>query len=426
MPRLLGHGNHSPVRPGRPRPARHRKLSTWRKVLLGVVTVVGLAVAVAPFASAFATGCLATLPVCAAEVAEMATGGASGGSLKFSSGRLHHPPRADSPACSRARGRPRHRPRRLFADRGYDYDKYRRLLRARSITQARSDSSSSFTASRVNLPRPSLSTASLPREVIANSITSTARMLQDGDCRRVDLRHIVAVAASCRAAAAPWAMGSPCPKTAVSTSSLAIRCSDSMARVRSVLKTPSMVRPTLATASPVNSTPGPGRWSAIDPSVCPGTATTTAPPPNSSTSPSCTSRSTRHGGAGGRGGSVAQIGTSNSSSTGGDPAASPGSPAPPADAPAPPPRAGPPVRRPSPNDPRASASERSAAARRRALPRSSPRSPPPRCRSGSARRRPATDRPPPPGSGTCADSAVPRSHPCPSLHGRPRDHAVVR
>ncbi|WP_405466722.1 IS5 family transposase [Streptomyces jietaisiensis] len=32
------------------------------------------------------------------------------------------------------RGRPRHRPRRLFADRGYDYDKYRRLLRARGIT----------------------------------------------------------------------------------------------------------------------------------------------------------------------------------------------------------------------------------------------------------------------------------------------------
>jgi transposase len=31
-------------------------------------------------------------------------------------------------------GRPRRRPRRLFADRGYDYDKYRRLLRARGIT----------------------------------------------------------------------------------------------------------------------------------------------------------------------------------------------------------------------------------------------------------------------------------------------------
>ncbi|MFB6680090.1 IS5/IS1182 family transposase, partial [Streptomyces sp. NPDC056390] len=30
------------------------------------------------------------------------------------------------------RGRPRHRPRRLFADRGYD--KYRRLVRARGIT----------------------------------------------------------------------------------------------------------------------------------------------------------------------------------------------------------------------------------------------------------------------------------------------------
>jgi transposase len=33
-----------------------------------------------------------------------------------------------------ARGRPRHRPGRLFADRGYDYDTYRRLLRARGIT----------------------------------------------------------------------------------------------------------------------------------------------------------------------------------------------------------------------------------------------------------------------------------------------------
>lgn len=31
-------------------------------------------------------------------------------------------------------GRPRHRPRRLFADRGYDYDKSRRLLRARGTT----------------------------------------------------------------------------------------------------------------------------------------------------------------------------------------------------------------------------------------------------------------------------------------------------
>ncbi|SCK36856.1 Transposase DDE domain-containing protein [Streptomyces sp. AmelKG-E11A] len=31
-------------------------------------------------------------------------------------------------------GRPLHRPRRLFADRGYDYDKYRRLLRSCGIT----------------------------------------------------------------------------------------------------------------------------------------------------------------------------------------------------------------------------------------------------------------------------------------------------
>ncbi|MGW0799450.1 IS5 family transposase [Streptomyces sp. NPDC002692] len=37
------------------------------------------------------------------------------------------------PRIHGVRGRPRHRLRRLFADRGYDYDKYRRLLRARGI-----------------------------------------------------------------------------------------------------------------------------------------------------------------------------------------------------------------------------------------------------------------------------------------------------
>ncbi|GAB1819032.1 hypothetical protein HerbRD11066_21960 [Herbidospora sp. RD11066] len=31
------------------------------------------------------------------------------------------------------RGRPRRRPRRLFADRGYDHDKYRTLVRARGV-----------------------------------------------------------------------------------------------------------------------------------------------------------------------------------------------------------------------------------------------------------------------------------------------------
>jgi transposase len=31
-------------------------------------------------------------------------------------------------------GRPRRRPRTLIADRGYDHDKYRRLLRQRSVT----------------------------------------------------------------------------------------------------------------------------------------------------------------------------------------------------------------------------------------------------------------------------------------------------
>lgn len=40
------------------------------------------------------------------------------------------------PRIRGATGRPRHRPRRLFADRGYDYDydKYRRLLWKRGIT----------------------------------------------------------------------------------------------------------------------------------------------------------------------------------------------------------------------------------------------------------------------------------------------------
>jgi transposase len=38
------------------------------------------------------------------------------------------------PRIGGVRGRPRHRPGQLFADRGYDYDKYRRLRRARGIT----------------------------------------------------------------------------------------------------------------------------------------------------------------------------------------------------------------------------------------------------------------------------------------------------
>ncbi|CAM5742019.1 IS5 family transposase [Streptomyces hirsutus] len=38
------------------------------------------------------------------------------------------------PRIRGVRGRPRHRPKRLFADRGYDQARYRRLLRARGIT----------------------------------------------------------------------------------------------------------------------------------------------------------------------------------------------------------------------------------------------------------------------------------------------------
>jgi transposase len=38
------------------------------------------------------------------------------------------------PSIRGLRGRPRRRPKRLFADRGYDFDKYRRIVRARGIT----------------------------------------------------------------------------------------------------------------------------------------------------------------------------------------------------------------------------------------------------------------------------------------------------
>ncbi|MFE7116974.1 IS5 family transposase [Streptomyces sp. NPDC057654] len=38
------------------------------------------------------------------------------------------------PRIKGLRGRPLHRPRRLFADRGYDFDTYRRLIRKRGIT----------------------------------------------------------------------------------------------------------------------------------------------------------------------------------------------------------------------------------------------------------------------------------------------------
>ncbi|MET8290089.1 hypothetical protein ABZV80_33460 [Streptomyces sp. NPDC005132] len=57
------------------------KLATWQKVVLGVVSVVSLGVAAAPVAIALGEGCLATAPVCAVEIAETLTGGASGGSL---------------------------------------------------------------------------------------------------------------------------------------------------------------------------------------------------------------------------------------------------------------------------------------------------------------------------------------------------------
>ncbi|MFI2379983.1 RHS repeat-associated core domain-containing protein, partial [Streptomyces sp. NPDC018964] len=57
------------------------KLATWQKVVVGAIAAVAVVVVAAPVAVAVGEGCLATAPVCAAEIAEIATGGASGGSL---------------------------------------------------------------------------------------------------------------------------------------------------------------------------------------------------------------------------------------------------------------------------------------------------------------------------------------------------------
>ncbi|MDX5562731.1 ribonuclease domain-containing protein [Streptomyces sp. ID05-04B] len=62
------------------------KLATWQKVILGLVTTVTVAVIAAPVIVALGEGCLATAPVCAAEIAEMVTGGASGGSAVVGTG----------------------------------------------------------------------------------------------------------------------------------------------------------------------------------------------------------------------------------------------------------------------------------------------------------------------------------------------------
>ncbi|MDH6521977.1 RHS repeat-associated protein [Streptomyces sp. SAI-135] len=62
------------------------KLETWQKVLVGGISAIALAVVAAPVAVALGEGCLATAPVCAAEIAEMVTGGASGGSAVVGTG----------------------------------------------------------------------------------------------------------------------------------------------------------------------------------------------------------------------------------------------------------------------------------------------------------------------------------------------------
>ncbi|WP_331740771.1 toxin glutamine deamidase domain-containing protein (plasmid) [Streptomyces sp. NBC_00015] len=62
------------------------KLATWQKIVLGAVSSVSLLVAAAPVAVAMGEGCLATAPVCVAEIMEMVSGGASGGSAVVGAG----------------------------------------------------------------------------------------------------------------------------------------------------------------------------------------------------------------------------------------------------------------------------------------------------------------------------------------------------
>ncbi|MER5603938.1 Hint domain-containing protein [Streptomyces sp. NPDC002265] len=62
------------------------KLATWQKVTLGLITAVATLVVTAPITVGPALGCLATAPVCAAEIAEIATGSASGGSAVVGTG----------------------------------------------------------------------------------------------------------------------------------------------------------------------------------------------------------------------------------------------------------------------------------------------------------------------------------------------------
>ncbi|MFJ8051407.1 RHS repeat domain-containing protein [Streptomyces luteogriseus] len=62
------------------------KLETWQKVVLGAISVAAAGVILAPVAITVGQGCLAAAPVCAAEIAEAATGGASGGSAVVGAG----------------------------------------------------------------------------------------------------------------------------------------------------------------------------------------------------------------------------------------------------------------------------------------------------------------------------------------------------
>ena len=82
------------------------------------------------------------------------------------------------PSIRGRRGRPRNRPRRLFADRGYDYDKYRNLLRGeRDHTDDRPARVphmvpvSARSAGSSNVPSPGCTTSSVCERVPRYELT---------------------------------------------------------------------------------------------------------------------------------------------------------------------------------------------------------------------------------------------------------------
>ena len=85
-------------------------------------------------------------------------------------------------------GRPRRRPRRLFADRGYDHDKYRRLLWQRGIKpliarrQTGTAPASAASAGSSSARSPGSTTSAACASATSAATTSTKRFLALACC----------------------------------------------------------------------------------------------------------------------------------------------------------------------------------------------------------------------------------------------------